>query len=137
VTLEVADDEPGPFALKLPGGEVILAASGRRRFATVVPEVAAGVVPAVLVTPDGIEEATTLAVPDQTGSGREGRAVDPDVALLARVAEMSGGRIDPEPTDVVAPRSGTTSESMPLLRLLIPLALAAVLGDVALRRRAA
>jgi uncharacterized membrane protein len=135
LTLDLARDESGPFALRLPNGEVTFAASGRRRFEAVVPDLPAGVVPAVLVGPDGGQEKTTLAVPDDTGSGREGRTVEPDVGLLGRVAEMTGGRIDPVPADVIAPRHGTRPEMTPLLRLLVPLALAAVLGDVALRRR--
>jgi Mg-chelatase subunit ChlD len=135
VTLDVARDEPGPFALRLPDGEVALAASGRRHFAAVVPGLAAGVVPVALVTPDGHAQPTTLAVPADEGSGREGRAVGPDGALLERIAAATGGRVDPEPADVVAARGGTASEARSLLRLLVPLALVAILGDVGLRRR--
>jgi hypothetical protein len=124
----------GSVPLPAPGGDVTLTASGgggsprwsgsriRRR-------------PAALVAPGGEEETTTLAVPDDVGSGREGRAVAPEVALLERVAALTGGRMEPEPTDVAAARGATSAETLPLLRLLVPLALAAIVGDVALRRQ--
>jgi Mg-chelatase subunit ChlD len=135
VTLDVARDEAGPFALRLAGSEVTLAASGRRRFSAVVPDLERGLVSAMLVAPGGVEEPTMLAVPDEMGSGREGRAVSPDVGLLDRVAALTGGRMDPQPADVITARGGTAGETLSLLRLLIPLALAAIVGDVALRRQ--
>lgn len=136
VTLEIADDEAGPFALQWSGGAVTLAAAGPRRFEAIVPDLPPGIVPANLTSAGGAEQ-TTLAVAADGASGREGRHVGPDRALLARIAERSGGRLDPTPSDAVVRRDGTASESMPLLRVLIPLALVAVLGDVALRRRGA
>jgi hypothetical protein len=42
--------------------------------------------------------------------------------------------VDPSPAEVLAARRGTTRESRPLAGVLVPLALACLLADVALRR---
>ena len=139
VSLDTAVDEAGPFTLRLPHApDVVLRPAGRRRFAAFVPELPAGVRPARLRWGSGaaaIEERVELGVPASTASGREGRATTPDRRLLAQVAAATGGRVDPQPSDVLAARAGVTRERRSLDGVLVPLVLVLVLLDVALRRR--
>jgi Mg-chelatase subunit ChlD len=141
VELDAATDEAGPFTLRFPHApDVVLRPAGRRRFEAFVPELPAGVLPARLRRGTGtaaIEERIELAVPASTASGREGRATAPDRSLLAQVAAATGGRVDPEPGDVLAARAGVARERRSLDGILVPLVLALVLLDVALRRRGA
>ena len=134
VRLETVADDAGPFVLGLPEvGEVALRPAGRRVFSAIVPALEAGVHAAVLVV-GGREEAVELAVPARSGSGRELRAGGPDLPLLEKVARLSGGRVGPEPADILAARAGTGRERRPLEGWLVPLALGLLLAEVATRR---
>jgi hypothetical protein len=135
IRVDTLANELVPPVLRLPppAGEVVLHETGRRRFTALVPDLAPGVHEAVLRTTAG-DEAIALAVPADAASGREGRAAGPALPLLARLAAASGGRVDPEPAAVLATRAGFTRERQPLAAWLVPIALAAVLADVALRR---
>ena len=136
IRLETGADTAGPFALRLAGaGEVPLHPVGRRAFAAVVPGLAPGVHICRLVSAAG-EEPLRLLVPARSPSGHELRARGPNLALLARAAALTGGRVDPRPAEVVAARPGVGRRSVPLAGLLVPLALALVLADVAIRRLA-
>jgi len=136
IRLETGTDTAGPFGLRLAGsGDVPLHPVGRRAFAAVVPHLEPGVHLCRLVSAAG-EEPLRLLVPARSPSGREFRARGPNLALLARAAALSGGRVGPEPADVVAVRSGAGRRSVPLAGLLVPLALVLVLADVAVRRLA-
>jgi Mg-chelatase subunit ChlD len=141
VSLDAAADEPGPFTLRFPHApDVVLQPTGRRRFVAFVPELPAGTLPARLRRGTGaaaVEKRIELAVPASTASGREGRATAPDAVLLAQVAAATGGRVDPEPADVFAARPGVARERRSLDGVLVPLVLALILLDVALRRRSA
>ena len=108
---------------------------GRRAFTAVVPGLAPGVHICRLVSAAG-EEPLRLLVPARSPTGREFRARGPNLALLARAAALTGGRVGPHPADVVAVRPGVGRRSVPLVGLLVPLALALVLADVAVRRLA-
>ncbi len=137
ITLDTVDDASGPFALRLRGaGDVRLRQTGPRSFAATVPNLRPGMVPAVLIGGDGAtEEASVdLLVPATAESGRELRAVAPDLALLRDVARETGGAVEPEPETVLIARPGVRHETLALDWLLVPLAMLLVLGDVALRR---
>jgi hypothetical protein len=54
-------------------------------------------------------------------------------ALLARVTAATGGLVSPTPTQVITAAPGTAHATWPLATVLIPLALALTLADVALR----
>jgi Ca-activated chloride channel homolog len=133
VELETTTDEQGPFVLRVEDREAALRPTGRRRFAGLVPPLEAGVHPAVLVAP-GREDRVDVVVPPAHGSGREYASAGANVALLERLAARTGGRVGAEPADVLAARGGARHERVPLDGVLVPLALALVLADVALRR---
>jgi Mg-chelatase subunit ChlD len=133
VRLETAADEPGPFALRVDGREeTALRPTGARTFGAHLPALTPGVHAAMLVVA-GREEPVELVVVPRAPSERELRADPPDVALLARLADATGGRVAPEPADVLAARPGVERRALPLEPVLIALALALVLGDVAMR----
>jgi Mg-chelatase subunit ChlD len=133
VRLRTTADEPGPFALRLTEhDEVLLRPTARRTFSAIVPALEGGIHVATLVVA-GRAEPVELVVAPRAPSDRELRAGAPDVALLERVAALTGGRVAPEPADVLAARPGVRRRQVPLEPVLIALALALVLGDVALR----
>ena len=127
-----AKEPKGPKP-KLDGPEVTLRPSGRRTFAAVVPRLAPGHHAATLRT-GGRTEPLDVVVPERTPSGRERRAAGPNRALLAEVAALTGGTLDPAPTNVLRARPGTRRRRTSLDGLLVPLAIVLVLADVALRR---
>jgi hypothetical protein len=108
-----------------------LHAAGPRRFAALVPHLAPGRMH-VLVRRGDTSRRVTLLVPPRT-TGREHRAVGPNDALLARVTAATGGRVSPTPAEVIAAAPGSAHATWALSILLIPLALALTLGDIALR----
>jgi len=137
VRVETITDEPGPFVLHIAGaGDVVLRPTARRRFEGVGPTLDAGVHAGTLAAGDH-EEPVELVVPARSASGREYRALGPNAALLERVAALTGGRVGPEPADVVAARAGVRRRALPLDGVLVPLALVLILADVALRRSGA
>jgi Mg-chelatase subunit ChlD len=139
VRLETLTDERGPFFLRFPSGAVPLRQTARRTFSAIVPGLGAGVHPALLASgADGSAagEYVELMVPATPAGGREERTLEPNRALLARVAAATGGAVDPEPAAVLAARAGVRRERRDLAPLLVPLVLALVLADVALRRLA-
>lgn len=134
VRLDTAGDTDGPFALRIPGlDDIQLGRIGRWTWRAVVPGMGTRTYDAIVTSPDG-ERPVRLTVPPPTADGRELRAVGPNRTLLARVAEMTGGRLDPDPADVVRARPGTARRAVPLDTWLIPLAIALVLADVWTRR---
>ena len=72
--------------------------------------------------------------PRRGDGGREARALGPAHALLRELAARTGGRVDPEPSAVLAARAGMARQTRPLAPFLIPLAMMLVLADIALRR---
>ena len=133
VRLVTTADEAGPFMLRVAErDQVLLRPTARRTFTAVVPALGTGVQPATLVAA-GRDEKVELVVAPRSPSERELRALAPDLALLERVAALTGGRMAPEPADVVAARPGVRRREVPLEPVLIALALVLVLGDVALR----
>jgi Ca-activated chloride channel family protein len=140
VRLDTMVDGDGPFVLRLGGtGDVLLRPAGRRTFTATLPSLRTGVHPAILVapSPEGpVEERIELTVPARSVSGREARATTPNRVFLAQLAASTGGVVDPEPAEIFAARPGVRHEHTPLAAYLVPLALALVLLDVALRRRA-
>jgi Mg-chelatase subunit ChlD len=135
IHLEVVDDAPGPFTVRLQSvGDVRLGRVGRREWAALVPELRPGVYEATVVTGER-EQRADLAVAATTGDGRELRSAAPNRALLARLAELTGGQVDPEPATVLAARGGVDRHEVALDAWLVPLALVLLLADVALRLR--
>jgi Mg-chelatase subunit ChlD len=137
VRLETVADEPGPFALRLPSGaEYPLRRSAPRTFATVVPNLRSGLQSVLLLGPDpSLPEQIDLMVPAAGDGGRELAFHRPNMRLLEELARVTGGAVDPEPAAVLAARPGVVRERVPLAPVLVPLALALVLADVALRLR--
>ncbi len=70
--------------------------------------------------------------PPRSASGREARASGRIAALLAQLAALTGGAVDPDPAAIFAARPGVKRERTPLATYLVPLAL----GAGARRRRA-
>ncbi len=136
VTLDTGAVEDGPFTLRLGGTrDVALRPIAPHTFRGVAPALAPGVVPAVLRTA-ARDEPTTVVVPASSSDGRELRTVGADLPLLQQVAARTGGAVDAPLAALVAARPGAVREAIPLAPFLIPLALLALLGDIALRRRA-
>ena len=75
-----------------------------------------------------------LIVPARSASTREYRTAAPNRDLLEQVAVLTGGRVDPEPAEILAVRPGVTRRVVPLEGVLIPIVLVLVLADVAVRR---
>ncbi|HEV7735260.1 MAG TPA: VWA domain-containing protein [Candidatus Binatia bacterium] len=134
VTLDTGAVEDGPFTLRLGGSDdVALRPIGPHTFRGVAPALRAGVVPAVLRTAVR-DEPSALVVPASASDGRELRHVGADLPLLQAVAVRTGGAVDPPLDALVAARPGAVREAIPLAPFLIPLALLALLADIALRR---
>jgi hypothetical protein len=79
---------------------------------------------------------TSGAVGTAGGVAREGRATTVNRPLLDALATATGGRVDPTPEDVLRARDGRAHETRRLDGWLLPLVMALVCADVALRRRA-
>lgn len=139
VRLETVADDPGPYTLRFPSGtEAPLRRTGRRTFSTVVPSLRAGLQSVLLLGRDpSLPQQIDLMVPASADSGREFRSRGPNRRLLEQLALVTGGAVDPEPSAVLAARPGVTRERTPLAPVLVPLALALLLLDIALRRRRA
>jgi Ca-activated chloride channel homolog len=139
IRLDTLGDDAGPFVLRIDGGdEILLRQTGPRTFAATVPNLRPGLHPAVLVSSGGAAgpktEPVDLMVPTTADSGRELRASAPNLGLLRDVARVTGGAVEPALDAVLRARPGVRHETIALDWLLIPLALALVLGDVAVRR---
>jgi Mg-chelatase subunit ChlD len=137
VRLDTVADDPGPYALRFPSGsEAPLRRTGRRAFSTVVPSLRAGLQSVLLLGPDpSLPQQIDLMVPASADSGREFRTRGANLRLLDALARTTGGAVDPEPAAVLAARPGVTRERTPLAPFLVPLVLALLLVDIALRRR--
>ncbi len=134
IRLETTEGDAGPYAIRFADGvDASLLPAGPRHYRTVVPALAPGL-HAVTLRAGRREERVTLAVPQPAPSGRERRAVGPNLRLLRQVAERTGGGVDPEPDAVLTARPGVARDVLPLAGVLIPLVLMVLLGDVALRR---
>jgi hypothetical protein len=138
VRLDTVADDDGPYALRLPSGdETALRRAGRRTFSAVVPNLRAGLQSVLLLGPDpSLPQQIDLMVPADAGGDRELRMRGPNLRLLAQLAALTGGAVDPEPTAVLSARPGVVRERTPLAPVLVPLILVLLLADVALRRRA-
>src|SRR5262249_15842214 len=109
------------------------APAGGRVFAALVPGLEPGLYSGTLV--GGVrEESVDLAVPAHSASSREQRSSTPNLALLEQAAALTGGQVAPSPGALLAARPGIVRRRGALDAVLIPLALALILVDVALRR---
>src|SRR5439155_661806 len=134
VRLTTVGDDPGPFLLRVAeAGEVVLRPTGRRTFSAVVPALEPGAHAAVLVA-GGHPEPVEVVAPMRSASGRELRAAAPNLALLEKVARLSGGRVGATAGEILAARPGVARERLPLGAWAVTLALALILADVAARR---
>ncbi len=134
VVLETGAEEDAPFSLRLPdGADVALRPVAPRTFRGTAAALPSGPLATVVRTRHG-DEPHPLVVPASPASGRELRAIGPDLALLRDVARRTGGTVDPSPAALVAARPGVARDALPLAAGLVPLALVALLGDIALRR---
>jgi Mg-chelatase subunit ChlD len=142
LALEAVAAEPGPFTLHVePDADVLLRAVGPRRWLGLAPRLEPGRHVATLRTagqrgeaPAGEAQAMDLFVPEGPRGGHESRSGGENLALLSRVATLSGGRMEPPPTSVLAARPGTSRRTVPLAGWLVATALALVVTGVALRR---
>jgi len=135
IVVETAAEPGDPPALEIDDHALALAPEGPRRWTARLPPLAPGPHPATIRGSAGAWQ-TLLRVPEVTAGDRERRGGPPDRALLERAAARTGGRVDPEPADVLAARGGVARTRTPLETPLVALALAAILADVALRRLA-
>jgi hypothetical protein len=139
IVLDTVDDASGPFSVRFDGTtDTTLRQIGPRTFAATVPNLRPGLHPVVL-TGGGAnaaarEEHVDLMIPTTADNGRELRTSDPNLTLLRDVARATGGAVEPEIATVLAAQPGVRHETVRLDWLLVPLAMLAVLGDVAIRR---
>src|SRR5439155_7461067 len=114
VRLETVADDSGPFLLRLAeAGEVVLRPTGRRTFSALLPALEPGVHAAALAA-GGHQEPLEVVVPARSSSGRELRAAAPNLVLLETVAKLSGGRLGPEPREILAARPSVGGARLPL-----------------------
>lgn len=85
----------------------------------------------------GARPADDGAAAETGGVAREGRSLGIDRPLLEALARATGGRVDPAPADLLRVRDGRARQTTRLDGWLLPLVMALVLADVALRRRGA
>jgi Ca-activated chloride channel homolog len=119
--------------------EIGLTPSGPRVFSGRLPDVPPGPYPITVVRRHGdgtvTEDTATAAVPQEEDDLQEEyRARGPDLALLTRLTEATGGTLNPRPGDLGHRRPGAQRKHYPLDRFLLPLAMLSFLGDVAIRR---
>ena len=136
ITLDTLADDAGPFTLRIDGGDdVALRQVGPRTFAATVANLRPGLHPAALTSAGGGEpEPVDVMVPATADSGRELRTTEPNLGLLREVARTTGGAVEPRLDDVLRARPGVRHETIPLDGLLVPLAIALILADAAIRR---
>ena len=136
VRLETVGDDSGAYTLRFPSGaETPLRQTGRRTFSAVVPSLRAGLQSVLLLGRDpALPQQIDLMVPASADSGLEFRARGPNIRLLEQLARLTGGAVDPEPRAILTARPGVTRERTPLAPVLVPLVIALLLVDVALRR---
>jgi Ca-activated chloride channel homolog len=119
--------------------EIGLTPSGPHVFSGQLPDVPAGPYPVTVVRrhSDGTvtEDTQTAVVPqDEDDPQEEYRTRGPDLALLTRLTEGTGGSLNPKPGDLGRRRPGARRKYYPLDRFLLPLAMLSFLGDIAIRR---
>jgi Mg-chelatase subunit ChlD len=134
IVLDTVHDSAGPFALRIDSGdEIVLRQIGPRSFAATVPNLRPGLHGGILsgATPD---ERFDLLVPAAADTERELRHTEPNLALLRDVTRATGGTVEPAPRDVLSARPGVRHETVALDWFLVTLAIALILGDVAVRR---
>ncbi|HVN84091.1 MAG TPA: VWA domain-containing protein [Candidatus Binatia bacterium] len=119
--------------------EVPLVPSALRQFTGRLPTLAGGRYPVTIIKRRGekdvLEHTAVVDVPNDDEPLNEERfAPVPDTALLTEVAEATGGKLNPPIRELVARKPGTRQLSHSLDYLLIPLAMALFVADVAVRR---
>ena len=140
VVLDTVRDAAGPFTLRIDGtDDVLLRQIGPRSCAATVANLRPGLHSAVLVEGTRAggspgDDRIDLLVPATADNSRELRNTEPNLALLRDVTRATGGAVEPAPADVLSARPGVRHETVTLAWLLVPLAIALVLGDVAIRR---
>lgn len=123
-----------------PPREVPLVATGPRRFSASLLDVPAGRQTLTITkrtAAGGVSQITTpLTVPaHDAATDAELARTTPDRALLARLTDGTGGRLDALPDAVAARAAGTRRAGYPLDVLLLPLAMLLFLADTYLRLR--
>lgn len=134
--VETVEGEPSPVTVTFADGRAVrLRPTSPRRFAATVGGLSSGA-HAVTLQAGHFRRDVELMVPAHGASPREHQPGPPNVGLLRTLAAVTGGAMDATPERLLAARPGTERERMPLDGWLAALAIVAVLGDVALRRRA-
>jgi Ca-activated chloride channel family protein len=110
-----------------------------RHFRGRLPNLAGGRYPLTMVNRRGESDVNqrsiVITIPDADQPDYEERfAPVPDTALLARLAEATGGKINPSLRELVGRKPGDRQLAHGLDYVLLPLAMALFLGDVAIRR---
>jgi Mg-chelatase subunit ChlD len=121
--------------------DVPLMPIGPRRFTARLPAIAAGRYPLTIVSHRGGrtagERTLLITIPDTDEPELEERfGPAPDVGLLTQLTAATGGHVNAPVRELVARKPGTRALAHGLDYLLIPLAMALFLGDVAVRRLA-
>jgi hypothetical protein len=137
------NDDAALFArLHLDGGdvrEIGLVSERPRSFTARVPSIPPGRYPLTIIrrssTGDVTQQTLPVTIPeDEVEPRHELEREEPNLGLLAALAEGTGGKLNPSAREVVERDSGTRRAVYPLDHLLLPLAMLLFLADVAVRR---
>jgi Mg-chelatase subunit ChlD len=137
------NDDAALFArLRLDDGdvrEIGLVSERPRSFTARIPAIPPGRYPLTILrrSSDGDVTQQTLPVTipeDDVEPRHELERDEPNLGLLAALAEGTGGKLNPSASEVVERDAGTRRAVYPLDRLLLPLAMLLFLADVAVRR---
>jgi uncharacterized membrane protein len=135
--VETVEGDPSPVSVTFDDGIAVrLRPTAPRRFAATVSDLDAGL-HHVTLQAGRLRRDVDLMVPARGASPREHRPGPPNVDLLRALADATGGAMDAPPERLLAARPGSEREHVPLDGWLVLVAIGAVLGDVALRRRTA
>ena len=138
----VNDDAVLYARLHLDGGdvrEIGLVSERPRSFTARVPAIPAGRYPLTIIRRSSDGEVTEQTLPvtipeDEIEPRHELEREEPNLALLAALADGTGGKLNPSAREVVERESGSRRAVYPLDHLLLPLAMLLFLADVAVRR---
>ncbi|HUI26568.1 MAG TPA: VWA domain-containing protein [Candidatus Kryptonia bacterium] len=119
--------------------DIPLVPSAPRQFTGRLPNLPGGRYPLTVIKRRGekdvVQRTALVDIPNDDEPVNEERfAPTPDVTLLSQLAEATGGTLNPPVRELVARKPGTRQLTHSLDDILIPLAMALFLADVAVRR---
>ncbi len=119
--------------------KILLAPQEPRLFRAVTPDLPGGQYPLTIVQRNPLrdvsERTELITIPDADEEPQEEQQrSEPNMSLLTQLTQATGGKINPTARELVDRPQGSRLSFYPLDSLLIPLAMLAFLGDVAVRR---